>query len=666
MPVDGNLRARWLLLAIVVLGACLRLYKLDVACLWIDEITFVNESNAAHSLWSIAKRMHGTYHWQHQPALPRMIESAFLKPFTWAGITLNETIYRLPAAFTGIASIGVMFLLGRRMHGERVGLLAAFLLSTNFLHIYYSREAYNYSPFFLCALLSWLWLLRIADDLREGGSPARRDLVWYAVFCALTLQMVMAGILFVIMQFFVWAFLPRIGAWRGRANTEKAALLRPVLVAYALAWVPFLPFLWKVFHYESADKLAQQTVDAFSFLKLIGEMGWSSRPAPLALFLLLIVAGMTLAISRPATRFAAGLALFLGCFTAAATGYIEQLGRYETRYFMILVASLVLFVAVAWDFLVARAVSRWPKTLQSIGWAIPCVALVAWNAPFYLHLFQIQGKQVCGRDIARWLNENTPDGSTYVADSFYLLREVPGFYGTPGRFESGPPTHTTPEEYEKLGPFFRDLFRRFPDCYYVDVTHRTWTNASGEVEFDPRETFARHVAIENPSLVQLARWGIWPSEAFNPHVLTPRMTTAKIHFNTRDDLLGRKRAAGEPALALFGKEWIHCVLPDGSHWKAVHSSGAIEVIGVRQEPAAVSLVLHCLSRGVNQDVVVRIGQEEQIFPLRADTPESLALGELKFKAPDAVVSVEIARKTAQHGEEYPNFLVHELAVRTIR
>lgn len=654
-------RGVWLTLAILIgLGAFLRLYHLGVASLWIDEITFLSESDPDTSVFAAAKRMYSTYHWQHQPALPRVVELLFLRTARSAGLPMNEAVYRLPAALMGIASIPVLFLIGRHLFNERVGLIAAFLLSISFFHIYYSREAYNYSPFLFCALASWYFLGRILLGIRDGRRACLRDLILYGATTALALQMVMAAILFVFAQFLAVVLTAFVPPLRSVAKRERSALVGPVILAQVIAWAPFLPFLWRLLHYVSVDENSAQTVAVASFLGMIGEMGWGSRPLPLLLFICCALAGVGIGFSSSARRFQSALCFLLGVFSALGTGYIEQLGRYESRYFIILLPSLLLFVGIAWNRIWEQLRGRVPRPLRFAAWLAPFVVLFLWHAPFYNQLFQLRGKLLCGRDIAGWINENTSPGSVYVMDSFYVLREVPGFYETPARYESAVPVHQSIEEFRQFGTFFLDLFRRFPNFYYVDTQHFPFMTKDGEPTDWPQGYFRKKVAIANPALVRLFEMGIWPSGSFYAHAITEEATTTYIWYNSKADLVQLKRDAGEPALVLFERDWIHCMLPDYSHWKATHDAAHVEIHGLADSPIRAALWLDCRSLGTEQSIVAAWEGFAREHRIPADQPARLFLGEITLQpGPNRI---RIRKEQPQDPDEFPNFLVHELRV----
>ncbi len=66
---------------------------------------------------------------------------------SWASVKLGDptVMVRLPSMLAGIALIPVLFELGRRTFGPRVGLIAALLATLNPYLIWYSVEARAYS-----------------------------------------------------------------------------------------------------------------------------------------------------------------------------------------------------------------------------------------------------------------------------------------------------------------------------------------------------------------------------------------------------------------------------------------------------------------------------------------------------------------------------------------
>lgn len=154
--------------ALIALGAALRFYRLGEG-LWLDEIltdvTYVRqplgvllttfESENQHFLYSIL----GYFSYQ------------LFGPGAWA--------LRLPAVLFGLASLGGLYLVGRRVTCARETLLAVALLTVTYQHIWFSQNARGYTGLLFWTLLSsWLFI-------RGVDEPRAATWLWYGVSAAL-------------------------------------------------------------------------------------------------------------------------------------------------------------------------------------------------------------------------------------------------------------------------------------------------------------------------------------------------------------------------------------------------------------------------------------------------------------------------------------------------
>lgn len=135
---------RVLLVLILLLAAFLRLWELDK----IPPSLFGDEVDVGYQAYSILKTgkdymgqplpvyFHSLSEWR----APLFLYSAVP---TVALFGLNEWGVRLPAAIFGILGVFLVYLLCKRLQGERFGLLAAFLIAILPWHIHYSRAAFE-------------------------------------------------------------------------------------------------------------------------------------------------------------------------------------------------------------------------------------------------------------------------------------------------------------------------------------------------------------------------------------------------------------------------------------------------------------------------------------------------------------------------------------------
>jgi uncharacterized membrane protein len=151
----------WLWLIIMV-GAMLRLYRLDFQSLWADEgLQYFVAS--AESLGEVLGRRSRTFH----PLLSLLINHGFL----WLG--KSEFFLRLPSALFGIGSLPLCYVLAKRVTCRLTALFTVLVLAIAPFHIWYSQEGRMYAQLLFLSLLSTVLLLRALE---------RRKLHWWAFY----------------------------------------------------------------------------------------------------------------------------------------------------------------------------------------------------------------------------------------------------------------------------------------------------------------------------------------------------------------------------------------------------------------------------------------------------------------------------------------------------
>jgi len=139
-------------------------------------------------------------------------------------IGLSPELVRLPALVAGIASIPLVYAVGRRTVGHGAALVAATLTTLSPFMIFYSAEARGYGVLMALLLLSTLTLLIAVEDGRAR---------WWGVYavCVCLSAYTHYTAVFVLAAQLGWAF------WlHPRAR-------RPLLVSTALAALAFVPWL---------------------------------------------------------------------------------------------------------------------------------------------------------------------------------------------------------------------------------------------------------------------------------------------------------------------------------------------------------------------------------------------------------------------------------------
>jgi mannosyltransferase len=150
-----------LLLGITLLGAGLRIFAIGEKGIWLDE---------AFSVWLGWHRLPEMWGWiaridQHPPFYYTILN-------VWMRLGDDAATVRLLSAVFSTLTIPVTFLLGRRLAGVRVGLLAALLLAISPFHVRFAQEARMYALLALAASASMACLAYLLSEAAPVSSGA--------------------------------------------------------------------------------------------------------------------------------------------------------------------------------------------------------------------------------------------------------------------------------------------------------------------------------------------------------------------------------------------------------------------------------------------------------------------------------------------------------------
>ena len=159
---------RFTLPAITVVAAGLALFELGRKSLWHDEAFSVA---AAGGGWQQLLELMAT------PEINMSLYHALLS--VWLVLGTDEVTVRLLSAVFAVATVPVVYLLGRDLFSPRVGLTAALFVALNAFVVQYAQEARSYALVLFLASLSTFLLIRA---LRQSS---QRVWVGYAIVVAL-------------------------------------------------------------------------------------------------------------------------------------------------------------------------------------------------------------------------------------------------------------------------------------------------------------------------------------------------------------------------------------------------------------------------------------------------------------------------------------------------
>ncbi len=261
--------------ALTAAGLILRLIRLN-SSLWYDEIYSLVVSSRA-PLRAILTTYHGDIQHPLYSALAH-VSIVALGECAWA--------VRLPAVVFGVASIPLVFLLGRSVATTREALLAAAFLTVSYHHVWFSQNARGYTALLFWTLLCTLLFLR--------GVELRRwpPFLGYAVAAALGTY---THLTFVFVVLSHAAIVVLLAAQSLRRRGEDRRWLVMAITAFVLSGLLSLalyaPILGQVGHFflHSPPKMKATSTPRWALLETLRgvQLGFGSQLAVVTLGLLI-------------------------------------------------------------------------------------------------------------------------------------------------------------------------------------------------------------------------------------------------------------------------------------------------------------------------------------------------------------------------------------------
>lgn len=220
-PLAGA--GRWWLAVAGVTGLALwlRAQTLTLQSLWFDEVlTAIGAQNLAWVVYT--PQIFG-----HPPL-------QYLVAWAAGGSAADDWWLRLPSLAGGVATVGALACLGRRLYGPATGLMAALALSLSPFHVEISQLARPYALFLLLTVLS-LDALVVALDRQRA-----RDWLWFSALLALNLYTHYFALQVLMLEAVTASLLLARRRWRGSVS----ALLS--FAGAAVLLLPWLPVLWRL------------------------------------------------------------------------------------------------------------------------------------------------------------------------------------------------------------------------------------------------------------------------------------------------------------------------------------------------------------------------------------------------------------------------------------
>ncbi len=291
MTDDRRILDRRTLLALAVIAAAVRVWRLGHFSYWLDEIL---ESFTIHDSWS------GMWRSLRTQGIQAPIDYMFGK---LVGLLHpSDAARKLPAVLWGTATVPVAAALMARRCARMAGVVTGLLLAASPFHVHYSQELRPYAlgMFLLCVALLALDRLLEKPSFRRTAALYLASLATAYVLYVAALALLLAGGALLVEDAF--------SRDADRASAARRFLRRSPLFAFAL-WLGFLPW-WPVF-VAGIRAAPMGSVPVFSLARIprffsfygFGHADWQPLGWPGALFVAGCAAGGVVAWRKPGARF---------------------------------------------------------------------------------------------------------------------------------------------------------------------------------------------------------------------------------------------------------------------------------------------------------------------------------------------------------------------------
>jgi len=314
MPERTRRGSRWPAALMVFVSFAVRVYRLGDANLWWDE---------ALAIWAVRKGLAGVTAWTAADVHPPLY---FWSLWGWVQLVgESELASRLLSVLFGVLTVLVVYRLGRRLGGERLGLLAGWLTGLSRFHVWWSQELRMYVLAGLLGMASLYHFLGWLRSENQARGPAQAR--WWhlggaalAALGSLYTVLIMAGLVLVenliSLAYVCW------GGVRHRLGTlGRWAVAQVMLVAGLAAW---LAYSW----------------GAMSTWSVAEPFGWARAAR---LYATLLTTGISVDIERYTWQVALPLVILI---LGAYVGWLRwrQRGRPKAEGWDLLTLALAAFV----------------------------------------------------------------------------------------------------------------------------------------------------------------------------------------------------------------------------------------------------------------------------------------------------------------------------------
>ena len=569
----------FILLFLMVIAFSLRVYRLDYCALHNDEALQLNgiqtESMDALIQHCTSVDMH--------PPLSYLVQKVVYR------FNHSRGALRMPSVVLGTLSVPAVFWALIPMLNRRRALIAASLVASSYLLIWFSRELRDYMFFFFLVTMAFGFFVRMIQS--RGAFPRWSHVAGFVVFNILAtyshfntfLTWPVYGVLYL-----GWDLLyHREIRWRFAVVFTVAGIVILASVFPTMVWAS------KMRDVQGHDALRPGLVQLYEATAAFG----LGKGAFYAVWSALIVLGIYQLLVRDAKR----EWLALGWVVIPVVAYLYVYGvpaKFVVnlyRYMIILELGLLAIIASGIDG-VAMLVGRWHRRAGTALCALSPILFFLVLAPAFGRYYSMRS---CGHlfdDLQDHLQ--TLEARPMILDNYYEMQYLK-HYLPPGIRIAHPPVWNNEQEFlqTRAAEFVRRSALEEPLMAFYD-SQASRMSPAGEWDWVDRH-FKHHREFMNDDAKYLYERGL---NLFPILFRDWGMQKISVHHSERADLEAWFAARGMPLQAVFGTHWDHFTVRDLSgawlHWRVTGRMGTLFLYNkaMVDRTAALTLRVHgCVS-----------------------------------------------------------------------
>jgi uncharacterized membrane protein (UPF0136 family) len=597
-------RSRWcvpvVLLVLTALGAWLRLYRLGDIAMRMDEGNGWAIWKAGATIGDVVsgKANHGGM------ALYVVAAMWFVDVFK---LPLDFFTFRLPTAIIGVLAIPLAYLCGRLFAGRMLGLIVAFLLAINPVHVQCSREMYPYVYAMTGAIAVTAAILRACSpaalNLRSGVvlavlSASGFYLLMYSAVTAWPFAFLAGCVLLV--AIFVNIRIHRSPVW---------PLLAVVIILALVAGGPAWNYLLTTIENRGVKKFAQASYHSnnplFSMdgLRFVTNFAWGIKPFALVFTLLVWgLSGRSFLRNWKDPRYLAVLSLIVAGFLLTMVARYKTGNPFHTRFLIMLMPVYLLFLGRG---LLLRFQNSGDTVRSSMFSSWARCALLAVCCALYLKplswVLASSGHPPFS-EVVKWADANLSDGAPVLCDRYYTAwNEFRWNISTNVAFMSTVPNEP-PDYYPK------SQFRERSEKFFAEnldaalYEQRMFWNRFGAWTW-PHEHFAHQQSFVDEATWRLHDAGLSYRSGGKLGISLEQMTT-RLYYNTTEDFERIAKQRKTDVLAVFGNGWTYFKAQKFLDLRLMSGEASIDLYYFGANPSAVRLVLKGVASGGDVNLVI--------------------------------------------------------------